>query len=41
VGDIKMDLGKIGWGGFDWIGLAKDRDKLRALMNAIMNVRVP
>jgi hypothetical protein len=27
VGNIKMDLGEIGWGGVDWIGLAQDRDK--------------
>jgi hypothetical protein len=27
VNNIKIDLGKIGWGGMDWIGLAKDRDQ--------------
>jgi hypothetical protein len=32
-----MDLLEIGWGGVDWIGLAQDRDKWRALMNAVMN----
>jgi hypothetical protein len=37
----KVNLGKIGWSGFHWIGLAQDRDKLRALMNAVMNLRVP
>jgi hypothetical protein len=41
VGNIKMDLLEIGWGGVDWIGLAQDRDKLRAFVNAVMNLRVP
>jgi hypothetical protein len=36
-----LDLSEIGWGGVDWIGLARDKDKWRALVNAIMNVRVP
>jgi hypothetical protein len=35
-----MDLGEIGWDGMDWIGLAQDRDKQRALVNAVMNLRV-
>jgi hypothetical protein len=39
--NIKIDLLKIGWGGVDWIGLAQDRDKWRALVNAVMNLRVP
>jgi hypothetical protein len=39
--NIKMDLGDIGWGGVDWIGLAQDRDKWKALVNAVMNLRVP
>jgi hypothetical protein len=34
VDNIKMDLLEIGWGGVDWIGLAQDRDKWRALVNA-------
>jgi hypothetical protein len=38
---IKMDLFEIGWGGVDWIGLAQDRDKCRALVNAVMNLGVP
>jgi hypothetical protein len=40
VDNIKMDLGEIGWGGVDWIGLAQDRDRRRALVNAVMNLRV-
>jgi hypothetical protein len=38
---IKMHLGKVGSGDVDWIGLAQDRDKWRALVNAVMNLRVP
>jgi hypothetical protein len=41
VNNIKMDLLEIGWGGVDWIGLAQDTDKWRALVNAVMNLRVP
>jgi hypothetical protein len=36
-----MDLLEIEWGGVDWIGLSQVRDKSRALVNAIMNLRVP
>jgi hypothetical protein len=36
VDNIKMDLGEIGWGGVDWIGLTQDRGKWRALVNAVM-----
>jgi hypothetical protein len=39
VDNIKMDLLEIGWGVVDWIGLAQDRDKWRALVNAVMNLR--
>jgi hypothetical protein len=39
--NIKIDLLEIGWGDVDWIGLAQDRDKWRALVNAVMNLRVP
>jgi hypothetical protein len=41
VDNIKMDLLEIGWGGVDWIGLAQDRGKWRAIVNAVMNLRVP
>jgi hypothetical protein len=42
VGDnIKMDLREIGWDGMDWIDLAQDGDNLRALVNIVMNLRVP
>jgi hypothetical protein len=41
VDNIKMDLGEVGWGDVDWIGLAQDRDRRRALVNAVMNIRVP
>jgi hypothetical protein len=39
--DIKINLLEIGWGGMDWIGLVQDRDKWGALVNAVMNLRVP
>jgi hypothetical protein len=32
-----MDLGEVGWGDVDWIGLAKDRNRWRAIVNAVMN----
>jgi hypothetical protein len=41
VFNIRMDLGEVGWNDVDWIGLAQDRDKWRALLNAVMNFRVP
>jgi hypothetical protein len=41
VDNIRIDLGKVGWGDVDWIGLAKDRDKWRALVNSVFNFRVP
>jgi hypothetical protein len=39
--NIKMDLREIGWGGVNWIDLAQDRDQWRALVNTVMNLRVP
>jgi hypothetical protein len=36
-----MDLVKVEWGDVGWIGLTQDRDKWRALVNAVMNLRVP
>jgi hypothetical protein len=41
VDNIKMDLREIGWDGVDWIDLAQDRDEWRALVNTVMNLRVP
>jgi hypothetical protein len=37
----KMDLQELEWGDVDWIGLAQDRDSWRALVNVVMNLRVP
>jgi hypothetical protein len=39
--NIIMDLREIGWGGMDWTDLAEDRDHWRALLNSVMNFRVP
>jgi hypothetical protein len=39
--NIKMDLREVGWESMDSINLAQDRDRWRALVNAVMNVRVP
>jgi hypothetical protein len=41
VDNIKIDLREIGWDGVDWIDLAQDRDQWRALVNTVMNLRVP
>jgi hypothetical protein len=39
--NIKMDLGEVGWGDVDWIGLAKGRNRWRALVNSVLKLRVP
>jgi hypothetical protein len=41
VDNIKMDLREIGWDGVDWIDLAQDRDQWQALVNTVINLRVP
>jgi hypothetical protein len=40
VDNINLDLGDIGWGGVDWICVAQNRDKWRALVSAVKNLRV-
>ena len=40
VDNIRMNLQEVGCGYIDWIGLADDRDRLRTLVNAVMNLRV-
>jgi hypothetical protein len=41
VDNIRMDLREVGWGDVDWIGLAQDRNRWRALANSVLNLRVP
>jgi hypothetical protein len=41
VDKIKIYFNEIGWDGMDWIDLAQDRDQWRALVNTVMNLRVP
>jgi hypothetical protein len=39
--NTRMDLVEVGWSNVDWIGLAQDRDRWRALVNSVLNLRVP
>jgi hypothetical protein len=41
VDNIRMDLGEVEWGDVDWTGLAQDRNRRRALVNSVLNLRVP
>jgi hypothetical protein len=41
VDNIRRDLGEVGWGDVDWIGLAQDRNRWRALVKSVLNLRVP
>jgi hypothetical protein len=40
VDNIKMDLGEVGWGDVNWIGLAQDRNRWRAVVNSVLNLLV-
>jgi hypothetical protein len=40
VDNIRIHLGEVGWGDVDWIGLAKDRNRWRALVNSVLNLQV-
>jgi hypothetical protein len=39
--NIRMDLVEVGCGDMDWIGLAQDRERWRALVNSVLNLGVP
>jgi hypothetical protein len=41
VDNIRMDLGVVGCGDVNWIGLAQDRNRWRALVNSVLNLQVP
>jgi hypothetical protein len=41
VENIRIDLREVGWGDVDWIGLAQDRKRRRALVDSVLNLRVP
>jgi hypothetical protein len=41
VDNIRIGLGEVAWGDVDWIGLAQDRNRWRALVNSVLNLRVP
>jgi hypothetical protein len=35
-----MDLGEVGWGGVDWVGLVEDWNRWRAVVNSVLNLQV-
>ena len=39
--NITIDVQEVGWGDMDWIDLARDKDRWQAVVNAVMNLRVP
>jgi hypothetical protein len=41
VDNVRMDLLEVGWDDVDWIGLAKDRNRWRAVVNSVLNLQVP
>jgi hypothetical protein len=41
MNNIMMYLGEVGWGDVDWIGLAQDKNRWRALVNSVLNLLVP
>jgi hypothetical protein len=41
VDNIRMDLGEVGWSDVDWIGLTKNRNRRRAVVNSVWNLQVP
>jgi hypothetical protein len=41
VDNIRMDLGEVGWSDVDWIDLAQDRNRWRAVVNSVLNLQVP
>jgi hypothetical protein len=41
VDNVRKDLGEVGWGDVDWIGLAKNRNRWRAIVNSVLILRVP
>jgi hypothetical protein len=41
IDDNMMDLGEVGWSDVDWIGLAQDKNRWRALVNSVLNLWVP
>jgi hypothetical protein len=41
VDNVRMDLGEVRWGAADWFGLSQDRNRWRAHVNSVLNLRVP